>query len=430
MCMKVQPLQIKRWVVFVFMSYECSDNLVKTNEFASLVQKGFRLKSCSRDGVARSQYVCPYCKQIYKKNPFIKVRGGDFPFVCVYCNTPLYVEGVNGYYTYNHNGRPYLYSFSQAQTILVGMQKDDTDGHVVAVNGTIFERQHAVAIYGDKKKYQTYNSYVVKQRVIFHLDQNQVYFVNKDGFHHGKMQFDKWVTLPRDTSDIYQLLYKSMIETVFLKAYGFDLPFSVQNFQSLSLVQCFYLLKFPVIMMYFWQKVLYDKQWFLFACFHWSCNDDRKLRVLLTTKQQDVFCDGWQSYLEKTFCYYRDVHACMTIDGHTPLFLLLAWQMGHLGFRSIQSCMEIESVLLSCYDYDVSIPLLFLFHKRNHAICKWYRRLLIAQGEDSVVQMLIRSDFRGDYEAYAYRWRSDMLQSILSIDFENENFLRNIDTFF
>ena len=423
------------------MSYSVSENLVNKSPFSSLVHKGFRLKADSGVGIKRASYVCPYCKKIYKTNPFVK---GVHQTECKYCHTSLEVEDVKGYFRFNDNGSPYIYMFYSVQTILIGTQTDDTDGHIVVINGTIFEQKHCVSYHWDEnaQKYdQKYNMYVVKYRTIFNLDQNQIYFVtnpttkddSSNGFSHFTLKEYDWIGEKHDVSQLRYVLYRHMIEDVFTKAYRLELPNSVKSFMSLSAKQCFYLMKFPVLSQYVWS---YDsigkRQNVLLDILYWLSNYDRKLRAILTCRDVQTYNQMWFDYVVKLYRYAGTVDDLMLHSGHTLYFFLAAWQMGHMGFQSPASFQAIESAMLAVgQDFDnVSIPLLFLFSKRNHAINKLYRRLIATHGEDSVVEMILRSSHEDTYGSYVYLYRREWQRMVESIDFAIADFSLDLDSFF
>lgn len=423
------------------MSYQSSQNLVQQPDFAILLKKGFRLKSSREAGVKHTLYVCPYCKKMYKTKPFVSAGNGEIK--CKYCQNIVTIDDVNGNFVFHRNDNPYIYQFTSIPTVLCGIQRDDVDGHLVAVNGTIFEQNHCVSYVrakNDPNLTQKYNQYTVKYRTIFNLDQNQVYFVTtpspfkdqKDGFTHFMLKNYKWVTTKHATSNKDELLYAQMIRTVYEQAYGYELPYAVRDYPSLSLAQCFYLLKFPIVMQYAWQehRRIYDSNKFVLEFFHWMSNADRKLRPMLICREDETFCQMWNTYLHDTFSCDVDVKTLFA-NGITPLFLLLAWQLGHFGFKDIESCIAIEDALLSVHSCgtQMSMPMLFLLTKRNHAINKFYRRLLACHGESSVIQMIIHSSIQGDYESYAYCYRIEFHQKLQHLDFALENFNVTLDSF-
>lgn len=421
------------------MSYSVSENLVNKSPFSGLVHKGFRLKSCSDAGIKRALYVCPYCKKIYKTNPFVK---GVHQTECKYCHTLLELKDVWGHFVFKYDQNLFLYQFESIQTILIGEQCDDIDGHIVAINGTLFKQKHYVSLHWDENAQnwtQKYNTYVVKHRIIFNLDQNQIYFVTKpttkndssNGFSHFTLKSCDLVTRKDDASNLQYILYRHMIEKVFTQAYQYALPNGVKSFLSLSSVQCFYLMKFPVVMHYMWSNSIDDCNRVLLEIIYWLSNCDRKLRAILTCRDMQEYNQMWFDYIAKLCVYKGAVDDLMLHSGHTVFFFLAAWQMGHMGFRNIDSFKAVELAVLNILKIsdDISIPLLFLFSKRTHAINKLYRRLIAEHGEYKVVQMILQSSRRDTYTHYAYRYRNECHRIIENIDFDIEDFSRTLDSF-
>lgn len=434
--LKVQPLQIKK--AGENMAYISSKNLIDEPDLVQYTHVGFKLKCNKNAGVPKSLYCCPYCKQIYKKNPFIKKNSvsNNFVYQCKYCNTELNLEMVDGYNDYwdiVKNGETFSYKFRSVQTVLLGRQYSDDDNHLVAVNQTVFFREHTVFIELDldtNKYIQKYRSYVSQSRVIFNLDQNQIYYVTKPAIY-GRKQFEHFLLkdVVFDSKNMLEnVLNRKIIEIIYKEAYHFNLTSPVQALSSITTGMAFYLMKFPVVSSYaFWKSVKHVTP-DLFALFYWLSNSDRKLRALITCRDFNEYDMSWTKYLEDVFDVSNS-EAVTMIHQKSPWFLLTAWQMGHMGFRSLDSLYRIEHELLM-NELELSMFVYLLFEKRFHAINKFFKRLINYWGEDTLIHMIVSSPKTESYNYYSFHYRQRLIECIKEIDFNTEDFSKPLDDFF
>ena len=423
------------------MSYVSSKNLVTEPEFVELVSVGFVL-SCNKEvGIKRRFYCCPFCKKLYNTNPFQKLQTqvNTLTHQCKYCNTLLSLQYVKGDFAYYFRKKiqVFLYQFQTIQTIVIGEQYDENDD-LVAVNKTIFYRKHVISVtYDDiKQKYvRTYSSYMQMYRTIMNLEQNQIYFVQKPGdktgtFSHFDIKYCELFTT--DVNNIDFILHRKMIDIIYEKKYGLALPHFVASQPAITLYMAFYLMKFPVVSSYAFSNKSICITSNMFCLFYWLSNADRKLRKLITCRSTDEYHLLWCEYLEKTFDV-SESDAMSIIHDKTPWFLLTAWQMGHMGFCSLDNVAKIEEYVVSTgLDsgmYTVPIILILLFMKRFHAMNKFFRRLIKSHGEDEVVSMILLSKFQTNYWDFIFHYRQKITKGLSEMDFQNEDFSNLLDVF-
>lgn len=429
------------------MSYVSSENLVNEQDIQKYTHKGFRLKPCQDIGIKRSFYCCPVCKKIYKTNPFIKrnVQVPELQYECKHCHTILDIEDIHGYFALNSYFRlngdkknvPYLYRFTSVQTVIIGKQYDNDDGHMVAVNYTIFYQEHAIAYYYDEscqQWVQKYTNYLKKVRTIFNLDQNQIYYVKEPendrtkAFAHFTLKNAYLLCANTDISNMNEILVRKIVQIIFNEAYRYPLVSTVKQMNALSIFQGFYLMKFPVVMSYAYFMSINDVSTRMLELFYWLSNDDRKLRPMITCRNFDEYEQLWGEYFKKTY-HVNDIQTI--IRKKSPWFLLTAWQLSHMGFKSLKSVERIEEYIMSTQLRNNDIPsiLLLLFVKRFHGINKLFKRLIKNHGEDDVINMILQSSITGTYEYYVFYRRLDMTRKINEIQFELEDFSKPLDMF-
>lgn len=424
------------------MSYISSKNLINEPDLYQYTHTGFRLQSY-KDANIKRQYCCPFCKKLYKTNPFIKRQNpitNKPEYQCKHCGTILSnIEPIIGHFTLGNLKHPdvYLYQFDTVQTIIIGQQYDDTDGHLIAVNATIFYQKHAVSLTPDtvpQTYIQKYNSYIKKQRIIFNIDQNQIYYVDKYGtakgqtFLHYTLKGAYFSSEQSNNPYMCEILIRKIIEIIYDNAYHYTFVSSVAKMKALSIDQGFYLMKFPIVANHAWITDISDASPHMFALFHWLSNYDRKLRAMITCRDFTEYKRLWGKYFAKTFHEYDISDILHT---HTPWFLLTAWQMSHMGFHNLNNVSQIEECIMQTKlnDYDTPVPLLLLFTKRSHSLNKLFRRLIKTHGEHSVTQMILHSKFHTSYSDYVYRFRSKIINKIQNIDFASADFSQPLDTF-
>lgn len=422
--------------------YESSKNLIDDPAFKPHVKTVFQLRANRNIGVKRS-YLCPYCKKIWKTNPLQQQSvqlGLDYNYVCKRCGTEVNMQPVMSYealgVTYGHNftkkcdrGKiPVIYDMSNIQTILIGMKKDDVDGHVVSVNGTIFRQRHIVSYWFDDATQtfqQKYNTYTIKSRIVCNLDVKQVYLIDE-----GKEKDDQFeYVIPKvhnsntDRNESY-ILRKLILQKIYEDAYGYSLPSLVANLKSITNSLLFYMMKFPVLSSYAFYTSL-DVSPVLFDILYFLSNDDRKLRPYIICRNFAEYETMWKEYFSKTFHYDLD------ITKQEPWFLILGWQLGHLGFKDIQSVFSVYDELkelrhvsnTNTCDVRISRFIWMLAMKRNHALKKLFNRLLKYHGESKVTAMIIGGPVC-TYDDWVYHYHQQTYFELISLDFESFDFTK------
>lgn len=409
------------------MSYMSSKNLVNETDFLPYTRIGFELLYDKQDGLKQTEYVCPFCKKIYKTNPFQEhsVQAGaaspKLKYYCKHCHTDLYnIEVISGYHAYgsNHCGHvPFLYRFDSIQTVLIGQQFDDSDGHLVAVNGTLFLQVHAVSVVDGVS---TYKVFTRKNRVILNMDMRQIYYVNQprlsnqEGFAHFTLKYASLFV--RD--DISDVLYRKMAGIAYEKCFSHTLCDVILNKTRISDMTLFFLVKFPVFINRACQLGSYehDENWF--RVLYWLSNGDRSLRPFIFCSDEKEYDARWNGYFLKTF-------GVSVPDNCSSWFLLTAWQMGHVGFRELSSVYRIFDFLLKQDkrgDCDESILIHRLYAKRTHDWNKLLRRLIKCHGEMQVADMLISFRLRCAYGEFGFYYKTRLDTAIHQLDFDYEDF--------
>ena len=282
--------------------YESSKNLIDDSAFKPYVKVVFCLRANKEIGMKRNMYLCPYCKKIWKTNP-LKPQpvssDDDYEYICKHCGTEVNMVTIESCYdmrkykTKKNNGNPpVVYNMSNIQTILIGMKKDDADGHVVSVNGTIFRQHHMVQYRFDdatQTLQQVYKTYMTKQRIVCNLDVKQVYLI--DNVKAKDDQFEYVVPKVYDTfyanvnydCDVAYILRKLILQKIYKVAYGYSLPSLVDNLKSMTDNQLFYMMKFPVLSSYAFYVSMTDVSPILFDVFKQVDEIDHSL-VSIRTK--------------------------------------------------------------------------------------------------------------------------------------------------
>ena len=424
--------------------YESSKNLIDDPVFKPYVKTVFCLKADKDIGVKRNMYLCPYCKKIWKTNPLQQrfgTLGSDYHYVCKHCGTEVDMTTIKSHYVYNfvkknyHGERPVVYDMSNIQTILIGMKKDDVDGHIVSVNGTIFRQRHIVSYWFDAATQtfqQKYNTYIVKSRVVCNLDVKQVYLIDdskNDSFEYvvPKVHESFYSNSNHDCNVTY-ILQKLLLQKIYETAYGYSLPSLVANLKSVSNSQLFYMMKFPVLSSYAFYMSLKDVSPILFDILYFISNEDRKLRPYITCRDFTEYETMWKEYFSKTF------HYDLEITKQEPWFLILGWQLGHVGFKDIQNVFFIYDALkqfrhmsnTNSFEIHISRFIWMLFMRRNHALKKFFNRLLKYHGESEVITMI----FDGPactYDDWVFHYHQKTYLELMSLDFQTFDFTKPLD---
>lgn len=415
------------------MSYVSSKNLINELEYTPYTMIGFRLKQDREGGFNKTQYLCPFCKKIYRTNPFQKdvvLSDGSKGFQCKHCGTKLHhIVSVSGYFAMGSRRKttPFLYQFESIKTLLIGQQYDEKDGHLKAVNATVFYQNHAVTVKTDScGQKPVYSSYVRKERIILNLDMNQIYYIHTPAsesvpeFEHFTLQY---ATFQSDTT-LFSILYRKLIEIVYQQGFGYPLVSHLKVLERMTATQVFYLMKFPVVSSYAYYQGLQDVTCNMFELFYWLSNDDRKLRPMIICRNFDTYESLWSSYLADTFSICEsDVSR-----KYSPWFFLAAWQLGHMGFRKKSSVEQVtQEVLETKLVGNSSVFLYTVFMKRQHSWNKLMRRLIKIHGEDAVIQMLLHSNRTCNYKDYVCQYKRYMERILLQLDFHQEDFSKSLD---
>lgn len=422
--------------------YESSKNLLDDPAFKPYTKVVFCLKANKEAGMKRNRYLCPYCKKIWKTNPLQKqfgASGTDYNYVCKHCNTEVDMVKVESCYDVRKfkkkNGTPpVVYNMSNIQTILIGMKKDDVDGHIVSVNGTIFRQRHMVIYKFDdvtQTFQQVYRTYLTKQRIVCNLDVKQVYLL--DNANAKENQFEYVVPKLYDTfyantnydCDVAYILRKLMLQKIYEVAYGYPLPSLVANMKSMTDNQLFYMMKFPVLSSYAFYVSMTDVSPILFDVLYFVSNDDRTLRPYITCRDFTEYETMWKAYFNKTF------HYDLEITKQEPWFLILGWQLGHFGFKDIHSVFSIYDELkefrhmsnANAYDVKISRFIWMLSMKRNHALKKFFNRLIKYHGESKVIIMMADGP-ACTYAGWVYHYHQQTSFELESLDFETADFTK------
>lgn len=422
--------------------YESSKNLIDDPAFKPYTKAVFCLKANKEAGMKRNRYLCPYCKKIWKTNPLQKqfgALGTDYNYVCKHCNTEVDMVKVESCYAVRKfkkkNGKPpVVYNMSNIQTILIGMKKDDVDGHIVSVNGTIFRQRHMVIYKFDDATQtfqQVYRTYVTKQRIVCNLDVKQVYLL--DNANAKEDQFEYVVPKMYDTfyananydCDVAYILRKLMLQKIYEVAYGYSLPSLVANMKSMTDSQLFYMMKFPVLSSYAYYMSMTDVSPILFDVLYFVSNNDRTLRPYITCRDFTEYETMWKEYFNKTF------HYDLEITKQEPWFLILGWQLGHVGFQDIHSVYSIYDELkefrhmsnANAYNVKISRYIWMLSMKRNHALKKFFHRLIKCHGESKVITMMIGFS-ACKYDDWVFYYRRQIRSELESLDFETADFTK------
>lgn len=422
--------------------YESSKNLLDDPAFKPYTKVVFCLKANKEAGMKRNRYLCPYCKKIWKTNPLQKqfgASGTDYNYVCKHCNTEVDMVKVESYYDvrkFKKKNRipPVVYNMSNIQTILIGMKKDDVDGHIVSVNGTIFRQRHMVIYEFDdvtQTFQQVYRTYLTKQRIVCNLDVKQVYLL--DNANAKENQFEYVVPKLYDTfyantnydCDVAYILRKLMLQKIYEVAYGYPLPSLVANMKSMTDNQLFYMMKFPVLSSYAFYVSMTDVSPILFDVLYFVSNDDRTLRPYITCRDFTEYETMWKAYFNKTF------HYDLEITKQEPWFLILGWQLGHFGFKDIHSVFSIYDELkefrhmsnANAYNVEISRFIWMLFMKRNHALKKFFNRLIKYHGESKVIIMMADGP-ACTYAGWVYHYHQQTSFELESLDFETADFTK------
>ena len=435
--------------------YTSSKNLIDEIEFKPYTKTVFRLKPDAAVNGTRSRWLCPYCRKIWKSSPLVNVSSSvptnagiayydEYKKRCKHCNSGVVIETVEPHVAFSYdipcvsrdklhsNNNPVIYDMMNIQNILIGTKTDDKDGHVVSVNGTIFQQRHIIAYWWNENTQtydETYNTYIIKSRLICNLDTNQVYFI--DGKEPKDKQFsyvipkiyDRFCGCPDMYDYVWSILRKMMLETIFEKAYGYSLPSSIGNELFLSNSQLFYMMKFPVLSSYAFYQSAYDTSPVLFDILYFLSNDDRKLRPYITCRNFDEYKTMWDEYFSKTFCYDLEIAKV------EPWFLIIGWQLGHLGFRDIKSVMTIYDAFKDfrhvtnsdARNMRISRLVWMIFMKRNHALNKLFKRLIKYHGEFTTVTMLL-GECECNYHDWIYYQHQNLDFVVNNIDFETCDF--------
>lgn len=415
--------------------YESSKNLIDDPAFKPYVKTVFRLKANKDAGLKRSVYLCPYCKKIWKTNPLQKQFGSlgvDYNYVCKHCGTEVDMKVIDSYFDVRKD--QVVYIMSNMQTILIGMKKDDVDGHVVSVNGTIFRQRHMVSYRFDdvtQTFQQIYKTYVAKQRIVCNLDVKQVYLIEHENENAKENQFEYVVPKVHDSfyansnhdCNASYILRKLLLQKIYEVAYGYPLPSLVSNVKSLTDNQLFYMMKFPVVSSYAFYMSLTDVSPILFDMLYFVSNNDRTLRPYITCRDFTEYETMWKEYFRKTF------HYDLEITKQEPWFLILGWQLGHVGFKDIHSVFSIYEELKDlrhmsgshAFDVKISRFIWMLSMKRNHALKKFFNRLLKCHGESKVIDMM-KGGPACVYDDWVFYYRRQTRFALASLDFETADF--------
>lgn len=428
--------------------YESSKNLIDDPAFKPHVKTVFRLRANQDIGVKRSMYLCPYCKKIWKTNPLQQQSvqlGLDYNYVCKHCGTEVDMKTVNSYEAVgcmhtrtfskkHHKGKtPVIYDMSSIQSILIGMKKDDVDGHIISVNGTIFRQRHVIAYWFDNATQtfqQTYNTYQIKSRIVCNLDVKQVYLIDESKEQNDQFEYvvpkvhHSFYTNSNYDSDESYILRKLILQKIYEDAYGYSLPSLVANLKSVTNSQLFYMMKFPVLSSYAFYMSL-DVSPVLFDILYFLSNDDRKLRPYITCRDFTEYETMWKEYFSKTFRYD------LSITKQEPWFLILGWQLGHIGFKDIQSVFLIYDELKELrhssntngWDTCISRFIWMLTMKRHHALKKLFNRLIKCHGESKVTAMIVGGP-ACTYDDWVFHYHQQTYFELVSLDFKTFDFTK------
>ena len=419
--------------------YESSKNLINDPAFKPYVKTVFRLKANKEVGMKRSVYLCPYCKKIWKTNPLQQQfgsLGADYNYVCKHCGTEVDMKTIESRYDIREQSPnekvPVVYHMSNVQTILIGMKKDDVDGHVISVNGTIFRQHHIVLYQFDdttKTFQQIYKTYITKQRIVCNLDVKQVYLIDereKPEFEYVVPKlYDSFYTNSNYDCDVSYILRKLILQKIYEVAYGYPLPSLVANVKSMTDSQLFYMMKFPVVSSYAFYTSFTDVSPILFDMLYFISNNDRTLRPYITCRDFTEYEAMWKEYFRKTF------HYDLEITKQEPWFLILGWQLGHVGFKDIHSVVLIYDELKDLrhmsdthiFGVQISRFIWMLSMKRNHAFKKFFNRLIKYNGESKVVNMMLDGPVC-KYDDWLFYYRRQTCVDLASLDFEVADFTK------
>lgn len=422
--------------------YESSKNLIDDPAFKPYVKAVFCLRANKEIGMKRNMYLCPYCKKIWKTNP-LKPQpvssDDDYEYICKHCGTEVNMVTIESCYdmrkykTKKNNGNPpVVYNMSNIQTILIGMKKDDADGHVVSVNGTIFRQHHMVQYRFDdatQTLQQVYKMYITKQRIVCNLDVKQVYLIDNEKAKDDQFKYvvpkvyDTFYVNVNYDCDVAYILRKLILQKIYKVAYGYSLPSLVDNLKSMTDNQLFYMMKFPVLSSYAFYVSMTDVSPILFDVLYFVSNNDRKLRPYITCRDFTEYEMMWKEYFNNTFNYD------LKITKYEPWFLILGWQLGHFGFKDIHSVCVIYDKLkelrhmsnTNAFSVCISRFIWMLSMKRNHALKKFFNRLIKYHGESKVIIMMADGP-ACTYADWVYHYHQQTSFELESLDFEATDF--------
>lgn len=379
---------------------------------------------------------CHFCtkkKQFYTKD--------DMQQLCdrcsVQCNQTASSFRIDGRNVFcndaAYNAQRCLYEFKTWSTVVIGKQTDDTDGHTVAIIVSMVGTKHVVYYdcLDDGTRKRVYKAYKIEHKTIFNLDQNQVYFINRPNMDKSK-EFSHFKTNDHGRFPIwykrtaheflYQyagiriqtILYNYVVAYIF-EEYHISLPcfWAVQHglnsdlMRYLSVDEAFYMMKFPVFM-----KQLYDYLNPRGLCvvpnmitaIYWLSNADRPLRKILTCRDEHEYHQLQVAYLQSHF----DDYAAQINEVHSPFWFLYAWQLSHVGIRTISYMDKLDKAYIQQFDLDenkndqFNFWLNYCLSPRFHNKDKFLRRMVKRWGEYEFVQMILTSDAQYDYSHCTY----------------------------
>ena len=131
----------------------------------------------------------------------------------------------------------------------------------------------------------------------------------------------------------------------------------------------------------------------------------------------------WKEYFNKTF------HYDLKIAKYEPWFLILGWLLGHFGFKDIHSVCVIyvklkELRLMSntnAFSVCISRFIWMLSMKRNHALKKFFNRLIKYHGESKVINMMADGP-ACTYADWVYHYHQQTSFELESLDIEATDF--------
>ena len=131
----------------------------------------------------------------------------------------------------------------------------------------------------------------------------------------------------------------------------------------------------------------------------------------------------WKEYFNKTF------HYDLKIAKYEPWFLILGWQLGHFGFKDIHSVCVIYDKLkelrhmsnTNTFSVCISRFIWMLSMKRNHALKKFFNRLIKYHGESKVIIMMADGP-ACTYADWVYHYHQQTSFELESLDFEATDF--------